>query len=122
MSGKSTLEIEAGGGRKEITPSAATPCSGVFEECREACPHHVRTPNGGGGIQHDCNHPENSPHLKTEETPCDPRVCPIFTSDDEDGDYEHCRYEHEIEGKWYLPNAPHEPCGAKNDNRESANQ
>lgn len=85
-----------------VAPPA--PCSGVFSECRAGCPHHVQTPNGGGGWQHDCSHPENCPHLPIDQTPCDPRVCPIFTAQDPEGDEENCRYEHEVEGQWCSPN------------------
>ena len=84
-------------------PSFPTSCSGFFDECREACPFHVLT-SMGAGWQHDCAHCENLRNLPVDQTPCDPRICPIFTSNDDDGDEENDRYEHEVNGSWTPQN------------------
>ena len=69
----------------------------TFEECRNRCPHCQPWKNQAGGTERDCTHPQKMSGC------CQPWMCPVFESEDPDGDAENMRMDCEIDGQCRLP-------------------
>jgi hypothetical protein len=65
----------------------------LFSELKSDCPHRRDWTNAGGGTCSDC-----TLHDSGNKPECCATICPLFESDDETGDYEYMRGDHEIEG------------------------
>lgn len=79
---------------------------GVFAELKHDCLHRKDWQNDAGGTMSDCKL-----HDSGKEPPCCPEICPLFESDDPNGDYDNMRTDEEVEGSWQASNVKDEPRG-----------
>lgn len=70
---------------------------GFFDDLTARCPH--RMPEEYlGGCEHRCRL-----HEYGNLPPCQAYICPLFESDDEEGDHENMRMDNEISGLFFTP-------------------